>query len=242
VAKLWVLVPGTIQGVNAPPYSESVSQIFKTDSASAYVTYCFEICFSKRRCEIPSYNLAQAATILEVDRATLSAWLARGAPAIERADRSRGREWKLSVAQIGEWRIKTAVDDAVAGLLSPDGRISKDEADRRKAVAQARLSEIEVDEKERSVVLVRDGTAILADFCQALKSGCDNGINKTAGRAATMTDPNEIREFLQRELNRSFEIAEALLDEKWAETCRGEPSDPDDDADAEADIDDEVTD
>ena len=79
----------------------------------------------------------------------------------------------------------------------------------------------------------------MADFCMALRSGVDNGVAKTAGRAAQMTDPNEIREFLIEEFNKSWRAAQTELNEKSAETRRGEPPDH---ADAEADIEGEPTD
>ncbi len=49
-----------------------------------------------------------------------------------------------------------------------------------------------------------------------------------------MTSPHEIRVLIGDEINRAMRVAQQLLNEKWAETCRGEP--PDDDAGAEADI------
>jgi hypothetical protein len=66
-------------------------------------------------------------------------------------------------------------------------------------------------------MLVADANDMMADFCQALKSGVDNGIAKTSGRAATLTDPHEIMEFFGAEWNRSMKNAQSLLREKWAD-------------------------
>ncbi len=164
-----------------------------------------------------TYSLTRAATELGLHRNTLSAWLDRGCPAVTKADRSRGVDWQLKLGDIFDWRVKTAVDDALSGFHGEAGQITKDEADRRKAVAQAQLAEIEVDERRRLVVLRSDAESMAADFAQALRSGVDNGIAKTAGRAATMTDPHEIMEFFWAEWNRSMKNAQQLLNEKWAD-------------------------
>jgi terminase small subunit / prophage DNA-packing protein len=163
-----------------------------------------------------THSLIQTAALLGVNRSTISSWISRGAPVVEKADRSLKKEWKLSLPDIVNWRIETSVADATAALRT-DGQISKDEADRRKAVAQAGLAEVELDERRRSVMLVADANEMMADFCQSLKSGVDNGISKTAGRAATLTDPHEIMEFFGAEWNRSMRNAQSLLNEKWAD-------------------------
>ncbi len=174
-----------------------------------------------------TYSLTAAAGIFQIHRNTLANWISRGCPATNESARRGGEEWQISIPAVIDWRIKTAVDDAVAGLLTPDGKISKDEADRRKAVAQAGMAEIEHDTARRSVILVADAEANMADFAQALKEGVDNGIAKTAGRAAMMTDPNEIREFFWAEWNRSMKNAQMILDEKWAETKGERYAEPD---------------
>jgi hypothetical protein len=176
---------------------------------------------------LQTYSLTKAAAILEIHRNTLASWIDRGCPAVEEADRSNGKEWQISIPAVIDWRIHTAVADAVAAFRTDEGFVSKDEADRRKALAQARLAEIDVDERERTVVLTSDATANMTDFCMALRSGVDNGVAKTAGRAAMMTDPNEIREFLMAEFNKSWRAAQTELNEKWSELRDGESADPD---------------
>lgn len=157
----------------------------------------------------------------------MSNWIERGCPVVERADRNAGRDWKLRLADIFDWRIKTSVDDAVATFRTDEGHVSKEEADRRKALAQARLAEIEVDEKLRAVVAVADAEEAMSDFCHALRSGLSNGAVKSAGRTAGMTDPHEIREFFESEINKSMKAARAMLHEKWTEVRDGEPAAPD---------------
>ena len=174
-----------------------------------------------------TYSLIQAAATLGISRNTLAGWLDKGCPAERRADRARGVEWELSIPSIFEWRTDTLVREAVARYNSEDGHVTKDEADRRRAVAMAITAEVEADTMLRDVVARSDAEACMAEFCQVIRAGLDNASAKIAGRAVTMTDPNEIRELCQGELNRSFVTAREELDRLWSDTSEGRPSDPD---------------
>jgi hypothetical protein len=88
------------------------------------------------------------------------------------------------------------VETATSELVDEDGKTSKEEADRRRAVANAITAEVEVDEALKSVVSRFDAESAIADFCQALRAGA-----KIAGRAATMTKPGEIRDLCEAECN-----------------------------------------
>ncbi len=120
---------------------------------------------------MPTYSLAKAAEIIGTSRNTLSAWISRGAPAVEKADRSSGKEWQLSIPAIFAWQVRTAIADALASFHGEAGQITKEEADRRKSVAQARMAEVDLDERLRAVVLVADASENMSDFAQALRSG-----------------------------------------------------------------------
>lgn len=159
-------------------------------------------------------NRADLASICNCSLPTVDAWVRKGCPVVERG--SKGKEWRFDSAAVIEWRIRVAVDDAVSGLQDPSGKISKDEADRRRAVAQAVVAEVEADEALKGVVSRYDAESVMADFCQALRSGLSNAGSKIAGRTAGMTDPNEIRDFCEAEINRAMEAAEADLSERWA--------------------------
>jgi len=143
-----------------------------------------------------TFNLNEAAAILGVTRQTLGRWIEQGAPAVTRADRSLGIEWELSVADIVEWRIKRAVDDAVSRYEGDGDKISKDEADRRRAVAQAITAEVEADETLRSVVAVSDVLDVVTQEYAAVRTHLQSVGSKVAGRAATMTSAPAIQELV----------------------------------------------
>jgi phage terminase Nu1 subunit (DNA packaging protein) len=158
-------------------------------------------------------NRAELASLCNVSLPTVDGWVRKGCPAIERG--SKGREWRFDCAAVIDWRIARAVEAATAGLVGEDDKISKDEADRRRAVANAITAEVEANEALKSVVSRFDAESAIADFCQALRSGFSNAGAKIAGRAAMMTNPAEIRDLCEAEFNRSFEAAEKDLAERW---------------------------
>jgi phage terminase Nu1 subunit (DNA packaging protein) len=173
-------------------------------------------------------SLLHAAAVLEVHRNTLSKWIDQGCPVRQRADRARGIEWELSIKEVVDWRMKRAVEDAVSSYQDAGGNISRDEAERRKAVANAITAEIEADEALRAVVSRPDAEADMASFCQVVKTGLSNAASRIASRAASMTSAPEIQDLVQEELNRSFRAAQGELATRWA----GERA-PTDDSDGE---------
>ena len=161
-----------------------------------------------------SVNRADLASLCSVSLPTVDSWVEKGCPYIERG--SKGREWKFDSAVVIEWRIQRAVENAVSGYEDESGNVSKDEADRRRAVANAITAEIAADEALRSVVSRHDAEACMAAFCQVLKTGLSNAGSKIAARATTITNAPEIEEMAQAELNRAFEGARSELAMRWS--------------------------
>lgn len=162
-----------------------------------------------------THSLSEAAKLLGLHRNTLHEWLREGCPSVEKADRTRGIEWKLALPEIMRWRIERAVADAVAPYSGGGDMITREEADRRRAVAVARVAEIDLDEKLRSVLHVADAKEISAQFAQAVKDGGDTAISKIAARCCQMTDPHEIRTMAEKEWNRGMTAAREELKRLW---------------------------
>lgn len=178
-----------------------------------------------------THSLSEAATLLGLHRNTLAEWLREGCPSVEKADRTRGIEWKLALPEIMRWRIERAVADAVAPYSGGGDMITREEADRRRAVAVARVAEIELDEKLRSVVHVADAKDMMAQFAQAVKQGGDTAISKIAARCCQMTNPHEIRTMCEAEWNRGMSAAREELARLWGLLRAGEVDDQTDPAD-----------
>ncbi|WP_366656610.1 Terminase small subunit (DNA packaging protein Nu1) [Fodinicurvata sp. EGI_FJ10296] len=176
--------------------------------------------------------MVNAAAILGLHRNTLAQWIKQGCPVVTEADRSQGIEWAICVADVVEWRVRTAVEDALSGYDDGADRISRDEADRRRAVAQAITAEVEADQALDQVVDRSDAEADIATFCAGLRAGLSNAAAKIASRTVTMESAPEIQDLVLGELNRAFDTAEAELAEQWA-LAAPEDGDPEttDDAD-----------
>lgn len=176
-------------------------------------------------------SLMEAAGLLGVNKTTLQTWLAQGCPAVERADQKAGKPWRIHLGEVMQWRIERAVADAVAPYNGEGDRTTREEADRRRAIAVARMAEIDLDERLRQVVHVADVTDDMATFCQMIRHSAQNTFHKIAARCATMTNPHEIYGMCEREWTRAFHAARVELDRKWGLRLKGAPVDPDPDPD-----------
>lgn len=161
-----------------------------------------------------SVNRTELASICGVTVVTIDAWRAKGCPWVERG--GRGKEWIFDTAAVIDWRLQRAVTDAVSGYQDESGKVTSEEADRRKKVAQAITAEIAADEALRQVVSRHDAEAAMAAFCQVLKTGLANAAAKIAGRATTITSAPEIETMVHLELNRAFTTAKSELAIRWA--------------------------
>ena len=125
-------------------------------------------------------SLTRAAEILGVSRGTLADWIARGCPFVSRADKARGVEWQLDTAAVFKWRVDGCVKDAVASYQTEDGGTSKEEADRRRAVALAIVAEVEADQAQKSVVYVEDVGRIVEQEYSLVRQALLGMSSKTA--------------------------------------------------------------
>lgn len=158
-------------------------------------------------------NRAELASLCGVSLPTVDNWVEKGCPYVERG--SKGREWQFDSAAVIDWRIQRAVENAVSGYEDTSGNVSREEADRRRAVANAITAEIAADEALRSVVSRHDAVADMATFCQVLKTGLANMAAKVAARATTMTNASEIEAMAQTEMNRAFTAAREEIALRW---------------------------
>src|SRR4051794_36061705 len=110
--------------------------------------------------------------------------------------------------------IDRSVNAALAGLQDSTGRITRDEADRRRAIANAVSAEIQADEALGAVVSRETAEADVTAFCQVLMTGLSNAASKLASRTSTMTNAAEIADIAQAEMNRAFEAAREELERR----------------------------
>lgn len=159
---------------------------------------------------------AELADILGVAKTTVDAWVSRGAPFVERGA-GKGSRWAFDVAAVVEWRIEEKAKEVARRFEEAGAAGSREDAERRRAVALATLAEIELDERLGRVVLVSDAAEASASFVQVIRTGLANAAFKIAGRAASMGNPAQIQLMVEDELNRAFRAARAEYERKWAD-------------------------
>jgi phage terminase Nu1 subunit (DNA packaging protein) len=160
-------------------------------------------------------NRAELAAICGVSLPTIDAWVDKGCPFVDRG--SKGREWRFDTAAVLQWRIARSVEDAISGYEDDSGNVSREEADRRRALATAITAEVAADEALDVVVRRHDVQADVAAFCLVLKSGLSNAASKIASRSASIASAPEIEELCQSEFNRALGAARGELAKRWAD-------------------------
>jgi terminase small subunit / prophage DNA-packing protein len=161
-------------------------------------------------------NLQVTAELFGVTRNTVSGWIRQGAPALEKANRANGQVWKLDAAAIADWAVERAAADAATQTSDKEGNISHAEADRRRAIAQAIVTEVEADDALKNVVSTSDAIELRDEFVGAIREQVMLIPARTAERIAAMKDPNQIRGLIEGEYNTAFLAAQAALTAKWA--------------------------
>lgn len=99
-------------------------------------------------------SLKQLATFLNRDRNTVMKYLDQGLPAVEKADRDRGIAWIIDSAEAVRWleeRAAKNVADRFGGDLKT---VSKEDAERRDAVAKMIIREVDAAESAKMVAKI----------------------------------------------------------------------------------------
>lgn len=117
--------------------TESVPETDTPDADSASLSQAKRDAARARR-----VSLKELAAFLDRDRNTVTKWLDQGCPYVQKADRDLGRAWVLDVSEVVRW-LENRAASATADKLgaSENGLISKDEAERRTAIAKMTVAE-----------------------------------------------------------------------------------------------------
>jgi phage terminase Nu1 subunit (DNA packaging protein) len=130
-------------------------------------------------------NRTELAEILGVAVTTIDAMVRRGLPYVQRAT-SKGKGWLFDTAEVRSWELQRAVENAIGD----SEQIGKEEADKRRAIAQAALAEYELAERRREFISVdlaaeivrRDYSAVRARLLSMpAKLGPELALTKDAG-------------------------------------------------------------
>ena len=115
-----------------------------------------------------SCSLAEAERWLGVSRQTLAKWIDRGAPVVQRPE-GKGKPALVSVPDLWQWKMEQEIQAAIAkacadheGDPNDPERMSKEEADRRFAVARALREEGRAMDQYAQVIPVADVSGAVA--------------------------------------------------------------------------------
>jgi phage terminase Nu1 subunit (DNA packaging protein) len=108
-----------------------------------------------------TYNAAQLARELGVDRGTVSKWVSDGCPAERLAGKTRGVAWAFELPLVLVWLLDRAREGALAG----HDRSTLAQIERRKAQVELELAELRLAELRGEVLRVDDVLEIVgADY------------------------------------------------------------------------------
>lgn len=147
-------------------------------------------------------SLTQVHRLLNRDRNTVAKWLEKdGAPYVQRGSKERGVAWIIDIADLVRWLEARAAEE-VAGRIPASGEAdsSKDEADRRKAWAQALRAELEYAEAKGEVVRKADALAVVAAEYADVREALDGLPTAAAVDLAAMNDPGAVEAYLREKL------------------------------------------
>jgi phage terminase Nu1 subunit (DNA packaging protein) len=109
-------------------------------------------------------NRSELAEIFGKSLPTVSAWITRGCPVVERG--GRGREWQFDTAAVHDWLMT----NAVAAASGDTSKMDIDEARRRKLAAEATMAEIDVDQRLARLVTVEDSRRVIGAQCAMVRT------------------------------------------------------------------------
>lgn len=105
--------------------------------------------------DITVANKIKLATILGVGRVTLDLLIEKGLP-VQKDPGRYGKSWEFHLPTVVQWYADYKVNENMRKNSMTPGGETRQEAERKQAVIKARLAEIELDEKLKSVVPVEE--------------------------------------------------------------------------------------
>ena len=109
-------------------------------------------------------NLTKCASIFGIQANTLKSWAAIGCPVVQHG--RAGTPWRFDTRQVHAWRENHVREEACRSLDST----AYDEAKRRKAVAQASLVELDLQQRRGDLIEKSLLVRYISDVAQAFKA------------------------------------------------------------------------
>lgn len=142
-----------------------------------------------------------------------------GAPCVNRPDPGKRRgEWLIDVPAFISWLIDHEKEKAVQAAVKKiraveeeagEGGISKEEAQRRKAVADALIREIELDEAAKRVIPRDQVLEVVAREYNAVRTALYGIPSGACEEVAEIDDPAVVADLLRKKVDEAMERLQA---------------------------------
>ncbi len=191
-----------LENSSSPPSDESAAPLTKREAAKA-------------RC----VSLKQAATLLNRDRNTLMKYLDQDMPYVEKADRDRGVQWVLDIADVVRWLEERAAKNVAQRLGGADINMTEDQAKSRIARAQMIIKEAEAAEAVKLVAKIHDMIDLVRKDYTELRLRLTAIPDTLAGKVDSKV-ANKIRIAAREQIDAALSCLNADLDRDAASRSR----------------------
>lgn len=164
-------------------------------------------------------SLVECAAILGVHRNTVTNWINKGMPVVQRADRNKGQEWQINVADVLAWREEQAADAVrqTYDNLAEDGEITLDEAKRRKILAEAQMAELDLAKARNAVVGIQDIAERIGEEYAEVRQLLLAIPDVLAQPLSAETDAREVHRIIKEEISNALRHLCADDGEEWVD-------------------------
>ncbi|MCP5424937.1 MAG: terminase small subunit [Gammaproteobacteria bacterium] len=118
------------------------------------------------------FDILQLAEIFNVRRHTIVGWVNRGCPVIHKSDRVKRQDWQFDLAEVVRWHEEQSKQqmlqhEPVSSLVGAEDEQTRiEKAQRRKAVAEAEIAELQLAKTRGDLIEKRKVKEILASIAQ----------------------------------------------------------------------------
>ena len=145
-------------------------------------------------------SVTELAQLTGVHRDTISAWLRKGCPYLEKADKRNGKNWLLDVRAVMEWREKEAVRNALGDTNVADA----EELKRRKLAAETSIAEIAAAREKEAVAEIETFEKVWQTACLEFSARLRQLPSRVATQVAALKDEAQIKEVLLDEIDQTL--------------------------------------
>jgi phage terminase Nu1 subunit (DNA packaging protein) len=118
------------------------------------------------------FDIIELAEIFNVRRHIIVGWVNRGCPVVQKSDRTKRQEWQFDLAEVIRWReeqsrsVFSPQEPVTSRVDAEDEQTRIEKAQRRKAVAEAEIAELQLAKARGDLLDKGKVRQILLDLAQ----------------------------------------------------------------------------